>query len=92
MENQSQPLEEQGKVGLLVIATKTKLIHICSKCSDGVSIEEEHIKEVDEYFGSIVSNKGGTDEDIRTCIGKARQAFPMLRPIQQYTAVITKTR
>ena len=44
------------------------------------------------YLGSIVSKKGGTDEDIMARIGKARQASAMLRPIWQSTALTTKTK
>ena len=44
------------------------------------------------YLGSIVSKKGGTDEVIQARIGKARQAFAMLRPIWRSTALTTKTR
>ena len=33
----------------------------------------DRIKEVDEFYGSIVSKKGGTDGDIEAQIGKARQ-------------------
>ena len=36
--------------------------------------------------------KGGTDEDIQARIGKARQAFAMLRPIWRSMAVTTKTK
>jgi len=41
------------------------------------------VEEVDEftYLRNIVSRKGGTDENIQARIGKARQAFAMLRPI-----------
>ena len=49
--------------------------------------------EVDEftYPGSIVSKKGGTDEDIQARIGKARQV--MLRPVRRSTALrTTRTR
>ena len=44
---------------------------------------EGRIEEVDEftYHESIVSKKRGTDGDIQERIGKARQAFAMLRPI-----------
>ena len=35
--------------------------------------EGEGINEVDEFYGSIVSKKGGTDEDIQAQIGKAWQ-------------------
>ena len=44
------------------------------------------------FLGSIVSKKGGTDKDIQARIGKARQAFAMLRPIWRSTALTTKTK
>ncbi|KAH3886488.1 hypothetical protein DPMN_010498 [Dreissena polymorpha] len=33
------------------------------------------------YFGSILDNNGGTDADVRTRIGKAREAFHQLKNI-----------
>ena len=36
--------------------------------------------------------KGGTEEEIQARIGKARQAFAMLRPIWRSTALTTKTK
>jgi len=49
---------------------------------------------VDEftYLGSIVSKKGGTDEDIQANTGKARQAFQMLRQRWRSTALTTRTK
>ena len=84
MRDKTRALELQGsKVGLKINATKTKLMRIGTKRDDGVSVVGGRIEEVDEftYLGSIVSKKGGTDEDIMARIGKARQAFAMLRPI-----------
>ena len=48
-----------------------------------VSVAGERVEEVDEltYLGSIVRKTGGTDDDIQVRIGKARQAFAMLRLI-----------
>lgn len=68
-------------VGLKINATTTKMMRISTKCSDVVFIEGEQVEEVDEftYLGSIVRKMGGTDEDIQARIGKARQAFAMLR-------------
>ena len=77
-------LEVQGgKVGLKINATKTKLMRIGTERSDGVSVAGGLIEDVDEftYLRSIVSKKGGTDEDIQARIERARQAFAMLRPI-----------
>ena len=52
------------------------------------------LRDVDEftYLTSIVSKKGGTDKDIQARIRKARQAFAMMRPIWQSTALTTKTK
>ena len=95
MRDKTRALEVQGaKVGLKINATKTKLMRIGTKRGDGVSVEGGRIEEVDEftYLGSIVSKKGGTDEDIQAGIGKARQAFAMLRPIWRSMALTTKTK
>ena len=94
MRDKTRALEVQSaKVGLKINATKTKLMRIGTKRGDGVSVAGERVEEVDEftYLGSIVS-KGGTDEDIQARIGKARQAFAMLRPIWRSTALTTKTK
>ena len=94
MRDKTRALDVQGaKVGLKINATKTKLMRIGTKRGDGVSVAGGRIEEVDEftYLGSIVSKKGGTDEDIQARIGKARQAFGMLRPIWRSTGLTTKT-
>ena len=46
-----------------------------------MSVPGGRIKEMDEFYGSTVGKKGGTDEDIQARIGKARQAFAMPKPI-----------
>ena len=76
MRDKTWALEEQGaKVGLNINATKTKLMRIGTKCGNVVLIAGECIEDVNEftYLGSIVSKKGGTDEDIQACIGKAKR-------------------
>ena len=95
MRDKTRALEVQGaKVGLKINATKTKLMHIGTKRDDGVSVVEGWIEEVDEftYLGSVVSKKGGTDEDIQARLGKATQAFAMLRPIWRSTALTANTK
>jgi len=93
MRNKTRALEVQGaKVGLKINATKTKLMRIGNRRGDGVSVAGGRIEEVDQftYLGSIVSKKGDTDEDIQAQIGKARQAFAMLRQIWRSTALHTQ--
>ena len=91
MRDKTRALEVQSaKVGLKINATKTKLMRIGTKRGDGVSVAGERVEFT--YLGSIVSKKGGTDEDIQARIGKARQVFAMLRPIWRSTALTTKTK
>jgi len=95
MRDKTRALEEHGaKVGLKINASKTKLMRIGTKRRDSVLIPGERVKEVDEftYLGSVVSKKGGTDEDIQARIGKPRQAFAMLKPVWRSTALTTRTK
>jgi len=88
-------LEEQGaKVGLKIDAARTKLMRIGTRRGDSVLIERERIEEADEftYLGSILSKKGGTDEDMQARIGKARQAFAMLKLTWRSTVLTTGTK
>jgi len=67
MMDKARALEDQGaKVASKMNAAKTKLMHIGTKRGDSVLIAGERVEEVDEftYLGSIVSMKGGTDQDI----------------------------
>ena len=59
-----------------------------NKKQDLVLLHQESIKEVNKfvYLGSVVSKDGGTAEDIKRLINKARQAFNTLQPIWRSTA------
>ncbi|CAH8842515.1 unnamed protein product [Trichobilharzia szidati] len=48
-----------------------------------ITINGRDLKEVNSftYLGSIVSTTGGTDEDVKSRIGKARNTFINLKPI-----------
>ena len=48
-----------------------------------IILNGQPIEEVDSftYLGSIVSKSGGTDEDVRARIAKARHAFVILKPV-----------
>ena len=95
MRDKTQDLEEQSaKVGLKINVTKTKLMRVGTKQGDDVMIAGEQIEEVDEsrYLGSIMSKKGGTEEDIQARTGKARQVFAMLMPIWRSTSLTTGTK
>ena len=44
------------------------------------------------YLGSKISQTGGTDEDIKARLKKARQAFAVLRPMWSANSIPTKTK
>ena len=81
--------EEAVKTGLQINIGKTEAMRVNNKQQDPLQLNQENIKEVDKfvYLGSVVSKDGGTDEDIKCRINKARHAFNTLRPIWRSTAL-----
>ena len=56
---------------------KTKVMRVNNKNQDPVKLHHEEIKEVDKFvsLGSVISKDGGTDQDIKSRINKARHVF-----------------
>ncbi|RUS72754.1 hypothetical protein EGW08_019489 [Elysia chlorotica] len=81
--------EEAEKTGLKISMTKTEVMRVNNKQHAPIQLHQENIKEVDKfvYLGSIVSKDGGTDEDIRSRINKARHAFRTLRSVWSSSAL-----
>ncbi|RUS81873.1 hypothetical protein EGW08_010343 [Elysia chlorotica] len=75
--------EEAEKTGLQINISKTEVMRVNSKQQNPIRLHEEDIKEANKftYLGSIVNKDGGSDEDIKCRINKARQAFITLRQI-----------
>ena len=80
---------EAEKTGLQINIGKTEAMRVNNKQDDPLGLHQETIKEVDKfvYLGSVVSKDGGTDEDIKCRINKARHAFNTLRPIWRSAAL-----
>ena len=66
--------EEAEETELKMDIIKTQVMRANNRQQDPVQLNGENIKEVDKfiYLGSIVSKDGGTDEDIKSRINKAR--------------------
>ena len=81
--------EEARKTGLQINTGKTEAMCINNKQADPLRLHQENIKEVEQfvYLGSVVNKDGGTEEDIRCRINKARYAFNTLRKIWRSTAL-----
>ena len=82
------------KVGLEIHPRKTQLMKMNTPSTDPVTLNGEKLEEVDSftYLGSIINSQGGTDEDVKSRIGKARTAFVMLRNIWNSTKLQTRTK
>ena len=89
-----EDLKAGKKVGLKINASKTKLLKVMTKQDGAVNIGQATVEEVEEfqYLGSIISKTGGTCEDIKARISKARHAFMLLRPVWHTTSISLKTK
>ena len=68
------------QTGLKVHPDKTKILKINHTVPENIEIDGKPIEEVESftYLGSIVDRLGGTEEDVKSRIGKARRAFMQL--------------
>ena len=84
----------QEKVNALISQDKTKLLRTNNQQEGPVTIEGAAVEHVNEfvYLGSKMIKTGGTDEDMKTRIKKAQQAFATLRPVWKSTAISVKTK
>ena len=75
--------ETAKKIGLNINKKKTEVLRINSKNPAAITINNEALQNVEKftYLGAIVSNRGGTDEDIRARLCKARAVFKKLGKI-----------
>jgi len=82
------------RVGLRISQEKTKLLRTNNQQEAPVTISGKAVEDVSEfvYLGSKISQTGGTDEDIKARIKKARQAFAILKPVWRTNAISTTTK
>ena len=81
--------EEAEKTRIQINTGKSKVMRVNKKNQDPVKLHHEEIKKVDKfvYLGSFVNKNGGTDEDIKSRINKARHVFNTLRQIWRSKAL-----
>ena len=80
-------LERLGRnsegTGLKINIDKTKVLRLNARRQDPIKINGTDVEDTDSfvYLGAIVNNLGGTEQDIRRRIGKARSAFHRLSKV-----------
>nr|KAG5707615.1 hypothetical protein BaRGS_030997 [Batillaria attramentaria] len=82
------------RVGLKISQEKTKLLRTNNQQEAPVTISGKAVEDVSEfvYLGSKMSQTGGTDEDTKARVKKARQAFAILKPVWRATTISTNTK
>lgn len=88
MQEKSQLLEETAAaLGLNINGLKTKVMQISNKSTNPIIIVGQTLEEVNKFtsLGSAVPVDGGTEEDVKARIGKARATFNILIKIWKTT-------
>ncbi|KAL9978171.1 hypothetical protein ACROYT_G015662 [Oculina patagonica] len=82
------------QTGLRISKSKTKVMRVNTKNADRIELDEDEIDEVEDfaYLRSNISKDGGSDQDIRVRIGKARTAFTILTPVWRSKVISRKTK
>ena len=83
-----------NKCGLFINKDKTKTMRINATSNELININDSNINDTNSftYLGSIVNTEGGTDEDIKARLGKARSAFQLLKNVWASSAISKKTK
>ena len=80
--------------GLKINSEKTKLLRLNANSKENVQIDEHDIEDVESfvYLGAHISKSGGTVEDIKARLGKARAAYNKLDKIWKNSQFTYKTK
>ena len=84
-----------SKIGLKINTEKTTVMRINTRRTEqSIRLGANEIGAVTSftYFGSIVDTTGGTDQDIKIRIGKARTAYVLLRKILKTRELLRPTK
>ncbi|KAL9960159.1 hypothetical protein ACROYT_G033572 [Oculina patagonica] len=82
------------RVGLKINTKKTKWMSTGCKRNCQIKIDGHEIEKIEQfsYLGSVIDVQGGADADVKTRIGKARQAFIALKPVWRSKRISLKTK
>lgn len=95
MQEKTSRLEETAaSAGLRINRTKTKVMRVRNQDTQPITLKTGDIEEVTSftYLGSVVSATGGTEEDIKARLNKARVSFRSLDRIWRSSVVSRSTK
>ena len=87
-------VELAKKVGLRVNTDKTQIRKVACDDDGGISIDGIQLKEVERftYLGSVLTNNGDSEADIKSRIGKGAAVFSKLENVWKSRRISTKTK
>ena len=82
------------QLGLNINRSKTRIVKANTKNNNPITMNGEPLEETDSftYLGSTINKHGGTAEDVKARIQKARVAFIMLRKIWRAKQIKTNSK
>lgn len=95
IQQKTDRISEYGEqIGLRVNIKKTKLMKVNVRKEVSITVRAEPVEEVKSftYLGSVMNREGGSDEDIRSRLGKARHVFAQLHPVWRSTQYRRETK
>ena len=95
MQEKSEKLVETAALlGLKINTAKTKVMRINSKNNTPINMDQNTLEDVNSftYLGSIITDAGGTEDDVQARIGKARTTFIILNNIWKAKNLSLKTK
>ncbi|VDO55081.1 unnamed protein product [Schistosoma margrebowiei] len=77
--------ECSAAVGLNIHKGKSKIFLYSTTCTNLITLDGEALKDIKTftYLGSIIDEHGGSDEDVKARIGKARSTYLQLKNISK---------
>ena len=95
MKEKGERLQEiSGQVGLKINFQKTKEMRTGVRHQESLERHRKAVERVSEftYLGSIISETGGTDENITARIRKVQSAFSMFMPVWKEKCIRLQTK
>ena len=95
LQDKTDRLSRQGKqTGINISTTKIQVMCINNTPIGPITVDGEPLEFVKDftYLGSLISKDNGSQKDIKARLGKARCAFPKLRPIWKSKQYSLKTK
>ncbi|VDO82845.1 unnamed protein product [Schistosoma mattheei] len=87
MQKKTSVAAASAAVGFNIHKRKSKILQYNTTCNNQITLDGEDLEDVktSTYLGNIIDEHSGSDADVKTRIGKAREAYLQLKKIGNST-------